>query len=686
MPKILCIDDDPAMLEVLKSLISHYLPQMSVLMASDGTSGMQMTFDELPDVILLDLMLPDTSGWEICKRLKNDPITQNISIIIITGLDSTDSLKTRSLDAGADAFLKKPFESHELVAQIKAMQRLAEAQKVLTRQRDSLEDDLRTENGRLHRSEERWQLLLQSTNDGIWDWDITKKEVWFSPHWEHVLGYSPGEIPGTIRGLMRLISSEDRSHVIKDIRKHLNHETNTFQTELRMRRKDGHYRWFLYRGQAVWNEQGKPVRIVGTQADIHERKIFERKLVHIAHHDTLTGLPNRTLYIDRLSQSMARAARVKSHIGVLFLDLDGFKGINDSYGHDAGDLLLQQVTKRLLVCVRKVDTVARFGGDEFMIILADIKSSDDSGLVSNRIVRDISQPYIIHGHEMRISISVGVSLFPEHSHDEETLIKYADIAMYNAKHGGKNQYRMYDPQLAGESTHLPLTRTEFAGAIERDEIELTITAIKPVREDMQPLYQAGLHWLQHSTNSFAFEKLINLSEEADSDHLLFDVLLRKVCQHMQKEKEGLYIIPVSARQFYRPEFASELIDWLEEHQLEGARLALSLGENTILQDIDYTTELFARLSHARIRLMLDHFGTGYISLQHFCYLSLDYLKFDPYFVREFNEDGKAAIIVRTMLEFAHGMNMQVVATGVAIPEVEEWLHRIGCDYIQSAED
>ena len=680
MPKILCIDDDPALLETLASLIELHLPNLEVLLAEDGESGVRRALQTQPDVILLDLMLPDISGYEVCRRLKNDPGTKSISIIVITGLDSDEGVKTRSLDAGADAFLKKPFESSELVAQINAMMRLTQAQNLLSRERDRLAEDLRAKSGRLDRSEQRWELLLQSTNDGIWDWDITSGVMWFSPHWEEVLGYRTGEISPTIRGLMKIVSPEDRKSLVADLREYLCHRSSNFQTELRMMQKNGTYRWFLYRGQAVWAEDDKAVRMVGTQADIHERKIFERKLVHIAHHDTLTGLPNRTLYVDRLSQSLARAQRFKNHVGVLFLDLDGFKAVNDTYGHNVGDLLLQQVSKRLLDCVRKVDTVARFGGDEFMIILADIKTTDDAGLVASRIVSDISKSYMIHGNDVRISTSVGVSLFPEHSNDEETLIKYADIAMYSAKQAGKNQYRMYETHLTGESTHLPLTSAEFATAIENGEIEMALAPVTSLREGLTPIYAASLFW-SRPIGDLNHDKLISLAEESDCEHLLFDAMLHQVCHHIQRDPDACYMIGVSSRQFHRPQFAARLVSWLNEHQVEGRNLALSMGENTILQDLDYTTDLFRRLRHAGVKLVIDRFGAGYISMQHFCDLSLDYLKIAPFFMREFSPASKAAVIVSSMLDFAHRMNMQVIAAGVCSAAAENWLRDNGCDYI-----
>jgi len=679
MPKILFIDDDVILLDTLKALVEVHMPEVEVLLAVDGNTGIRAAKGKQPDVILLDLMLPGMSGYKICGHLKADDDTRHIPIIIVTGMDSADSLKTRSLEAGADAFLKKPFETFELMAQIKAMLRLADAQEQLRLERDNLQEDLDAKSGRLYRSEERWQLLLQSTNEGIWDWNILSGRMWFSEGWEATLGYARGEVKPSIRGLLRLVATEDRPTLLSNLREYLHRRSESFKTELKMRHKDGTYRWYMYRGQAIWNDKDEPIHMVGTQADIHERKLFEHKLVHIAHHDTLTGLPNRSLFLDRLAQSLARASRFRSNVGVRFLDLDGFKKVNDTHGHNVGDLLLQHVAKRLLQCVRKVDTVARFGGDEFLIILADIKTPEDGDLVAGRIVQDISKPYLIHGNDLHISTSVGVSLFPQHSRDEETLVKYADIAMYEAKQSGKNQFRVYDPGNDCQSEHMPLTRHEFGLAMQKGEIRLAWQPIVSAAGE-QRMCEVTLAWKRNGDDELTHEKVLALAEESDSEHVLFRYMLSEACKHAAEHTDVGLLVPISSRQFHHPELTAGILEAVAGHQPE--RLVLAAAENTMLQDIDYTLEVQRKLAEHGIGAALDNFGTGYFSLQHLCDLDLSMIRIDPYFVRQLDINPRVAVILRSIVDFAHDMNADVIAAGVDTSETEAFFRQLGCDWLQ----
>jgi diguanylate cyclase (GGDEF)-like protein/PAS domain S-box-containing protein len=303
--------------------------------------------------------------------------------------------------------------------------------------RKRVEDALRV-------SEERFALAVQGANDGIWDWDIANNTLYWSPRLKELLGYADDELDVDFDTFESHLHPDDRGHTNAAIESHLGDGT-PFNVEQRLRTKSGEYRWFNARGQAVWDEDGQPIRMVGSTTDITERKRTEEELAYMATHDALTGLPNRWLLNDRLILELARAHRHQQKLTVMLLDLDDFKRVNDTLGHSVGDKLLQDAGKRLTSFVRKSDTVARMGGDEFMLILLfpRIREDGDTAKIAQRILQAFRKPFVFDGHEIHITTSIGIAIYPDDGQDADTLIKNADIAMYRAKTQGRDNYQRY---------------------------------------------------------------------------------------------------------------------------------------------------------------------------------------------------------------------------------------------------
>lgn len=297
----------------------------------------------------------------------------------------------------------------------------------------------------LRASEERWKLALEGAGDGVWDWNVPEDAVVFSPRYKAMVGYTDADIAADPEAWQNRIHPEDRERVDADVRAYLAGRTESYSNEHRVICRDGSVKWVLARGMVVSRTpDGQPLRMIGTHADITERKHMEERMRHLANYDALTELPNRSLIMDRLQQAVVKARRDKTHLAVMFLDLDKFKPVNDNLGHDIGDLLLKQVAQRLRESVRASDTVARIGGDEFVVLLSTIEQQSDAILVAEKILAALKRQFEVAGHLIEISGSIGIAAYPEHGDDEKLLLINADIAMYHAKRAGRNDYQIFD--------------------------------------------------------------------------------------------------------------------------------------------------------------------------------------------------------------------------------------------------
>lgn len=299
----------------------------------------------------------------------------------------------------------------------------------------------------LRESEQRWSFALEGAGDGVWDWKVGTDEVFFSKRWKAMLGYEEDEFPNHYQSWRAIIHPEDIKQTVANLQNHLDGNSESFRIEYRIRCKDDSWLWVLARGLVVERDNaGKPTRMVGTHTDISKRKEAEELIWRQANFDTLTGLPNRRMFFDRMSQEIKRATRGRQMFGVLFIDLDGFKQVNDALGHQAGDELLLEVSKRLTGCIRKSDTLARLGGDEFIVILSDVKQQTSVERIADKILKAMNQPFGIAGQNAEVTASIGISMFPAHGLDGDSLISRADTAMYDAKDIGKNCWVIYEPK------------------------------------------------------------------------------------------------------------------------------------------------------------------------------------------------------------------------------------------------
>ncbi|MFA6201712.1 MAG: sensor domain-containing diguanylate cyclase [Gallionella sp.] len=305
----------------------------------------------------------------------------------------------------------------------------------------------------LHQSEERWKFALEGAGEGVWDWSIPQNTVTLSPRYKEIVCYSDEDTTAHQTTWHQHIHPDDRAEVDASIQNYLAGNGTSYYNEHRILCRDGAVKWVLARGMIVSHgANGKPLRMIGTLSDITVRKNIDERLRYMAHYDPLTNLPNRALLSERLQQSVVRARRDQSTMALMFLDLDKFKPVNDTLGHETGDQLLQQVAVRLLSCVRASDTIARIGGDEFVVLLHAIDQEPDAAMVAEKILHSLNRPFSIGEHEIRISGSIGIAAYPQHGTDEKLLLINADIAMYQAKKEGRNSYRFFTQESLNELT------------------------------------------------------------------------------------------------------------------------------------------------------------------------------------------------------------------------------------------
>ena len=547
------------------------------------------------------------------------------------------------------------------------------------------------------RTEYRYTLAAQGANDGLWDWDVETGRVYYSPRWKAMLGYDEAEIGDGIAEWLDRVHADDLPRLRADIDVHLRHDKENLSSEFRIRHRDGQYRWVLCRGIAVKDPERDTLRAAGSLTNITDRKLAEEQLRFEALHDSLTGLANRSLLADRLTHSLARSNRdPENRFALLYIDLDEFKVINDSLGHQVGDKLLIEVARRLSACARKVDTiaripgdhVARIGGDEFVMLLEDLAAPEDALRVAERIHSALAEPFNLGVHDLVARGSIGVATSDGSYARPEEVLRDADIALYQAKQAGKSCTCVFDPQMHQRAMTRWSTETELRRAIERDEFELHYQPIVDGAGRLAAL-EALVRWRHPVRGLVMPDAFISVAEETGLIVPLGKLVLANACRQLrrwQREIPSLAQMAVgvniSHRQFVSPAVVDDVARILDETGLAPQSLRLEVTETAAMQNAAQTIETMARLRAMGILIYMDDFGTGYSSLSQLQRMPLDALKIDREFVKDMNRDETSRSIVDSIIALAHTMSLRVIAEGVETAEQAARLADSGCDYLQ----
>jgi diguanylate cyclase (GGDEF)-like protein/PAS domain S-box-containing protein len=542
----------------------------------------------------------------------------------------------------------------------------------------------------LRASEERYALAVQSVNDGLWDWDLGTNEVYYSPRWKAMVGCADGEIGTEPQEWFHRIHPEDSQRVRADLTAHLEGKTSHFECEHRMRHKDRGYRWVLCRGRAVRNGDGKPHRMVGAQTDITQRKIAEEQLLHDALHDSLTGLPNRSLFLDRLGHRIRHARRERDKVfAVLFLDLDRFKLINDSLGHSCGDELLVEASRRLERAVRPGDTVARLGGDEFAILLEEVSDAADAAHVAERIQSFLRAPMHLGGQEIVTTASIGIALSVTGYEGAEDVLRDADTAMYRAKSQGRDRHEVFDSAMHARAVSLLKLENDLRLAVEREEFMAHYMPIVSLETGRVAGFEALVRWNHPERGIVPPFEFVGVAEETGLILTIDRAVLGKACRQLWEWQERFadraritVSVNLSGKQFRQPDLVEHLERVLSEIGLAGECLAVEITENVLIESADSASQMLARLRERGIRIYLDDFGTGYSSLSYLHRFPIDAVKIDRSFVGRMGQKKEGQEIVRAIVTLSHNLGMRVIAEGVETDDQLAELRMLQCGYGQ----
>jgi diguanylate cyclase (GGDEF)-like protein/PAS domain S-box-containing protein len=542
----------------------------------------------------------------------------------------------------------------------------------------------------LRDSQERYALAARGANDGLWDWNLRSGSIYFSSRWKAMLGFADDEISATPDDWLGRVHPDDIEILQAKISAHVGGASEHFESEHRLRHKDGRYRWFLCRGSALKDESDAVYRIAGSLSDITDRKHIEERLHHDAFHDALTGLPNRALLVDRLSHALQRVNRRGNYLfAVLFLDLDRFKVINDSFGHALGDQLLIAIARRLRECVRPDDTVARLGGDEFVVLLDDVQDVEEATTIADRIHESLTDPVRLGDHEVVTSASIGIAASSRKYERPEQILRDADLAMYRAKTRGKSRHEIFD----GDMHHHMLVRLELEAdlrrALEQEQLSVYYQPILALSDGSIVAFEALVRWEHPERGMISPDIFVPIAEETGIVVPIGYWILETACRQM---KEWLPMLPadrfvsmhvnLSGLQFRQLDLVDQVRSTLDRVGLEPNRLGLEITESVVMENAASSAEMLEQLRSIGVQLQIDDFGTGYSSLSYLHRFPIDTLKIDRSFVRTMLEDEKNVEIVRSIVTLAHELGMKVIAEGVETTEHLAKLRELGCERAQ----
>ncbi len=673
--KILIVDDIEDNLLLLEEILDR--DDYIIVKANSGQQALDILNDD-PDfaLILMDVLMPGMDGFATVAAIKANPILADISVVFITALTPSDLSISQGYDYGAVDFIIKPIDIELLEAKVEAFC-------VFHRQKQRLKDEIKTRQG-LMRQLQLSSTIFDNSGEGIVVLDADGVAQTANPAFIKHTGYEHTDIIGKTIDFFQKSAKE--SAFYQSIWHHIK-EVGYWEGEIKSCRYNGDAYPEWLRVTTVLDEQDKVGHYIATYSDINSHASAKQKLYYLAHYDALTELPNRVLFQETLKHEVANVRRNGGKFALFFLDLDRFKIINDTLGHSVGDLLLQEVAGRLLDCVRENDMVSRQGGDEFTCLLLGLEQADHAAVVAQKMIQALEKPIILQGHELMVTTSIGISIYPDDAVDTEELLKYADASMYNAKDKGRNAYVFYSQDLHALSRKRFDLEAKMRKALENKEFELFYQPKYAVNQGLMTGMEALVRWNQPELGRIAPLDFIPLAEETGLIVPIGEWILDEACRQNKAWQDAGFpnmrmAVNLSSRQFNDGKLLDMVGFILKKHGLDPDFLELELTESMVMQDAESTIKILTALDQSGIQLAVDDFGTGYSSLSYLKRFPISKLKLDRSFIMGLPTDLDDTKIVTAMITLAHGLDLTVIAEGVETREQLAWLEDAGCDEIQ----
>jgi len=705
-PRILVVDNEVRLLTSLRIILEQQ--GFNVSTASGGAQACEKLGTETFDVVLLDLLMPDMNGQQVMSYMSDKGIS---SAIIIISVVTSFAAVSHALRKGVVDYLKKPFDKQDLLNSI---------QRVLYKKQ--AERELNNNRKRLHKATQLQRFILNNSPDIVFIIDGRGRFSYINKAVARTLEYKPQRLQGQhfskVLAFRELTKLKESIAEIKrgnnpgnlEVRIRRNNEAksirvfelavlpiyrDTFRLADNVNRdhsqRDGNFTADASKNlqQHSSGTQQQPEQIIGvfgSARDITERQAAQQSINFQAFHDLLTRLPNRKLFTDRLNIAIAHSRRHKKKLAVLFIDLDRFKLINDSMGHSHGDQILQSVASRLQGCIREGDTLARFGGDEFVLLLPDLRDQQAAGEVAQKIIHSVEEPFILEEKKVHISVSIGIAIFPTSGVNMDQLIQHADIAMYQAKEHGKGAYQFFDQAMLGNISSRQEFAIELRDALRNDEFEVYYQPQLCTGNGSVTGVEALVRWHHPQRGILHPAQFIPMAEET---YLLAEIsewVLRTACQQVKQWMDTGYsnirlAVNMSAAQLEHPELVATIKKILEDYCFPPANLELELTENMIMSDLEPLMGKLQNLSETGITIAIDDFGTGHSTLSWLNKLPIHTLKVDKSFVHDIS-DSSETCIVNGIVAMAHGLKLNIVAEGVETQGQLNYLKDLGCQQFQ----
>jgi diguanylate cyclase (GGDEF)-like protein/PAS domain S-box-containing protein len=665
---LLVVEDNAGDARLLREMLNEASSSIEVTVVQSLAKAEEHLIRHTYDIVLLDLGLPDGNGLEVVRRARL--AAPGLPMVVLTGLDD-EAMAAQTLKQGAqDYLIKGEIEGRGL---LRALRYAVE--------RKAMEESLFIE-------KERAQVTLNCIADGVACTDIAGNITFLNVAAERMIGWSLAEAAGKPMSEVYRILDATTGGVTNLANPLASRDEGGYdKPNSVLLRRDGIMTPIENSISPILDRLGQATGAVMVSRDVSAARRMALEMIHSAEHDFLTGLPNRMLLHDRVSQAIALANRHRYKVALLFIDVDGFKHINDSLGHPAGDKLLQSLAQRLVACVRSSDTVSRQGGDEFVVLLSSVRLAEDTAVAAKKLLGAIADPHLVDRRDLHVTASIGVSVYPDDGEDAETLIKNADTAMYQAKANGRQGYQFFKSVMNVRAVERQSTEESLRSALKRKEFHVHYQPRVDLHTGQIIGAEALLRWSHPERGNIPPAQFIPIAEDCGLILPIGEWILREACMQTQRWfEDGLppitIAVNISGIQFGSEDFITNVFAILEETGLDPAHLELELTESVLMKHAESTEALLKTLRSKGIQVSVDDFGTGYSSLSYLSKFSLDALKIDQSFVRRIITSPEDTAIVTAIISMGRSLSLHVVAEGVETSEELAFLRAHQCDEAQ----